>query len=131
MSPPRALWIPFEVDDIEESLAFYRDRLGLSEVDSWSVDDERGTVLEVAPGAFLEFVSGRGIRQAGPPPLAVELPTVSAVEHAFAALGQRPVNRPPGRYPRGHFGFEVSGPTGERLMVWTEKRDHSTSSEQG
>ncbi|WP_436501870.1 VOC family protein [Actinokineospora sp. HUAS TT18] len=126
---PRALWIPFEVDDIDVPRAFYRDRLGLSEVDSWSTAYERGTVLEVTPGAHLEFVSSLGSRRPGPPPLALELPTMADVEHALAALDPETVVRALGTYPRGHAGFEVSGPAGERLMVWTEKQDHPTKSE--
>lgn len=129
MNPIRALWIPFEVADIDEPRAFYRDRLGLSEVDSWSAGAERGTVLRAAPGAFLEFVSSGGRQQTGPPPLAFELPTVEAVRESFAAFRDRAVVRPPGPYPRGHYGFEIAGPADTNVMVWTEKHYMPTDSE--
>lgn len=117
----RALWIPFEVDDIDPARRFYVDRLGLSEVDSWSTAEERGSVIQVAPGAFIELVSPVR-RRPGQGPLAFEQPTVADVDTRLAAMEPDSLTRAPGRYPRGHYGFEVAGPGGVDVMVWTEDR---------
>ncbi|SDH44532.1 hypothetical protein SAMN05192558_102269 [Actinokineospora alba] len=117
----RALWIPFEAADIDPARRFYLDRLGLSEVDSWSTSEERGSVIQVTPGAFIELVSPVR-RRSGQGPLAFELPTVADVDSRLAEMGRDSLTRAPGRYPRGHYGFEVSGPGGVEVMVWTEER---------
>lgn len=119
MSQVRALWIPFELADIEPVRVFYLDRLGLSEVDSWSTAGERGSVLQVAPGAFIELVSPARHRP-GQGPLAFEVPTVGDVDARLSAMGSP--TRAARRYPRGHYGFEVAGPGGVDVMVWTEDR---------
>lgn len=121
MSQVRALWVPFELADIEPARTFYVDHLGLSEVDSWSTSDERGSALQVAPGAFVEVVSPARHRP-GPPPLAFEMRTVADVDSRFSVMKQASLTRAPGRYPRGHYGFEVAGPAGVDVMVWTEDR---------
>ncbi|MBC6448909.1 VOC family protein [Actinokineospora xionganensis] len=117
----QALWIPFEAADIEPARRFYLDRLGLSEVDTWSASEERGSVIQIAPGAYLELVSPIR-RRPGQGPLAFELATAADVDRRLATMEQASVTRAPGRYPRGHYGFEVTGPDGVDVMVWTEDR---------
>lgn len=116
---PRALWIPFEVDDLDRAVRFYTDHLGLSQVDGWNRDGERGVVLRAADGAYIELVSP-GFSST--PPLAFELASRAEVDAAYAAW--RPAEAeelaPPHRYPRGHYGFEVRGPAGANVMVWSE-----------
>ncbi|HEX4704255.1 MAG TPA: VOC family protein [Pseudonocardiaceae bacterium] len=117
----RALWLPFEVTDLDTARAFYTEHLGMSVVDGWDRDGERGVVLRAAPGAsYLELVSSDEPK-AGP--MAFELDTHWAVDNAFERW--RPPGdellAPPHRYPRGHYGFEVRGPAGARVMVWSEK----------
>ncbi|PPK62401.1 VOC family protein [Actinokineospora auranticolor] len=119
MTTPRALWLPFEVDDLDSLKRFYRDLLGLPEVDSWTTPTERGTVLRITDGAYLELVSPGTSR--APVPLAIELAGRSEVEATFARLHGAPVVRPPGPYLRGHYGFEVRDPSGTHIMVWHEK----------
>jgi catechol 2,3-dioxygenase-like lactoylglutathione lyase family enzyme len=114
---PRALWIPFEVEDLDEATRFYTDRLGLSVVDSWERDGECGVVLRVADGAFIELVSpGAGHAERL---LAFEHADESEVDSALAAwdgeAGQ------PYRHPRGHYGFTAPGPAGVKVMVWSER----------
>lgn len=116
-----ALWIPFEAADIEPARRFYLDRLGLSEVGTWSTSEERGSVIQVAPGAYIELVSPIR-RRPGQGPLAFELPAVADVDTRLAAMEQASVTRAAGRYPRGHYGFEVVGPDGVDVMVWTEEK---------
>jgi catechol 2,3-dioxygenase-like lactoylglutathione lyase family enzyme len=106
------LWVPFSVPDLDAATAFYTG-LGLSIVDGWDSRHERGVVLRVAEGAFVELVSP-GDR--ADPSLALE---VADVDEAFARVtGDVLVG--PHRYPRGHYGFEVRGPAGARVMLWSE-----------
>ncbi|MFL6140293.1 MAG: VOC family protein [Labedaea sp.] len=115
----RALWLPFEVEDLDEATRFYTGHLGLSIVDSWDRDGERGVVLRVADGAFVELVSpGAG----HPPVLAFEVAGRSEVDdcHDRWSGGGGGVPRPH-RHPRGHYGFTAAGPAGATVMVWSEK----------
>jgi catechol 2,3-dioxygenase-like lactoylglutathione lyase family enzyme len=113
---PRALWLPFEVDSVAAATAFYTDRLGLSVVDGWTAPDSEGVVLRVADAAYVELAS----RSAAPPaPVAVELDSDEAVDVAYRRFWPAPA--PPRRYPRGHYGFDVSAPGGTRVMVWSER----------
>lgn len=114
-SRPRALWISFEVADLDAATAFYTDHIGLTEVDGWDRDGERGVVLCAAEGAFVELVSpGAG----HPPLIAFEQANESEVDEVHAGMAEA---GPPSRYPRGHYGFAVDGPAGARVMVWSEK----------
>jgi catechol 2,3-dioxygenase-like lactoylglutathione lyase family enzyme len=108
------IWLPFTVDDLPSALAFYRDRLGLPVVDGWRRDGEEGMVLAAETG-FVELVTPAEHR---PAPIAFELPEVSDVDAVHARM---PDAEPPHRYPRGHYGFEVRGPAGATVMVWSER----------
>ncbi|MGQ0839784.1 VOC family protein [Actinokineospora sp.] len=117
MTSPRALWIPIEVDDFDTAHEFYTSRLGLSAVDGWSTESERGVVLRAGEGAYVELVSPGRHRA---PPLAFQLGDRTEVDRVFAALGPAKVIRPPARYPRGHYGFEALDPAGTHVMLWHE-----------
>jgi hypothetical protein len=56
-------------------------------------------------------------------PIAFELNDEQAVRDSFVAWRptQAQLIAPPHRYPRGHYGFEVRGPAGAELMIWSEK----------
>ena len=117
LSPPTptALWLPYEVADVDAAAAFFIDQLGLSQVDSWDRADGRGLVLKAAETAFVELASpGSG----APAPVAFEFGTpafVDAVHRRVATLAD-----PPRRFPRGHYGFDTASPVG-RVMVWSER----------
>ena len=112
---PRALWVPFEVDDLDEAVRFFTEGIGLSVVDGWHAG-ERGAVLRVAEGAFVELVSpGAG----HPPLIAFEQADESEVDDAHRRFGG--VGAKPHRHPRGHYGFIVDGPARTPVMVWSEK----------
>jgi catechol 2,3-dioxygenase-like lactoylglutathione lyase family enzyme len=53
-----ALWLPFEVADLDSAAGFYTVQLGLSEVDRWDRAGDRGVVLD-AGRAFVELASAR------------------------------------------------------------------------
>ena len=112
---PIALWLPYEVDDLDAAARFYTVRLRLSEVDRFP----GGVVLRAADGAFVELAKASD-RAA---PLAFQLATDAEVEAAYTMLRPRSdeLVRGPGRYPRGHYGFEVRGPAGATVMIWSER----------
>lgn len=112
---PIALWLPYEVDDLDSAVKFYTVRLGLSEVDRF----DNGVVLRAADGAYVELAAG----SPRPAPVAFELGTDAEVEAAYTAFRPGPdeMVRGPGRYPRGHYGFEVRGPAGATVMIWSER----------
>lgn len=113
---PRALWIPFEVDDLEATTRYFTDHIGLTVVDGWDAEGEHGVVLKVADGAFIELVSP----SAGHPPLlAFELADESEVDAMRA--GWAGESGEPHRHPRGHYGFIAPSPTGMNVLVWSEK----------
>ena len=107
----RALWLPYEVTDLDAAQRFWTVHLGLSQVDGWERDGERGVVLR-AGYAYVELVSGKD--RAGPP--ALEMRADAEVDAVAAALGGTPH-----RFPRGHYGVTVPGPAGAPVMVWSEK----------
>jgi catechol 2,3-dioxygenase-like lactoylglutathione lyase family enzyme len=112
----RALWLPYRVGDVDAAKEFYTVHLGLSEVDSWDRHGERGVVL-AAGAAYIELVEPGA---PGSVPAAFELAGADEVDAVYT--GWRPAGATrPHRYPRGHYGFEACGPTGERLMVWRQR----------
>jgi catechol 2,3-dioxygenase-like lactoylglutathione lyase family enzyme len=110
----KTLWLPYVVADLTTAKRFYTDHIGLSEVDGWEHPHERGSVLRAAEGAVIELVEAVG--PARPPPLAFEVDGESAVNTFATRLGATPH-----RYPRGHYGFEVPGPAGAAIMIWSER----------
>ncbi|WP_412540285.1 VOC family protein [Longispora sp. K20-0274] len=132
----RGLWLPYETADLDGATRFYT-ALGLERVDGWDRDGERGVVLRVPGPAYVELVAydraGRPSPTPSDPtrtppgsngpalgpglaPLAFEFDTPAAVLAEHRRLG----GRAPARYPRGHFGFDLRGPDGTPLMIWSE-----------
>jgi NAD(P)-dependent dehydrogenase (short-subunit alcohol dehydrogenase family)/predicted enzyme related to lactoylglutathione lyase len=120
-SGPIAMWLTIEVDDFAPAAAFYRDVIGLPEIDGWSSDGEIGAVFAVGPAARVEIE-----RPAKPTPgarIAIEYADIDALaaahEQIAAHLGAQAV--PLLRHHRGHSGFTVHDPRGTELYLWSEK----------
>src|SRR5215475_3265814 len=118
---PVALWLTIEVEDFAPAAAFYRDVLGLPEIDGWSSDGEVGTVFAVGPAARVEVE-----RPETPSPgarLAIEYADVGALTAAHDRIsaqigaGTSPIRR----HDRGHSGFTIHDPRGTELYLWSEK----------
>ncbi len=130
------LWLPYQVRDLPAAEQFLTDRLGLTTVDWWDRPGESGRVLAgIDPGGsgagsgsggcgpadggpVLELVTGP-VDRALPP--AFELPDRAGVDALHRRFAAAEITRPPGRYPRGHYGFEVRAPAGFPLMIWSER----------
>jgi len=109
----RALWLPYEVSDLDAAVAFYTDHLGLTTVDGWDRPGSRGVVLRVAEAAFVELATpGSG----APAAVAVELSSHRAVDATWRNFKNAD---PPRRFDRGHYGFDADAPGPGRLMVWS------------
>jgi hypothetical protein len=61
------------------------------------------------------------LREPGPVPIASRLPDDSEVDAACARRPPGEVRAAPHRYPRGHDGFEMTGPAGAVVMMWSER----------
>ncbi len=124
---PSALWLTIEVPDYAPATAFYRDVLGLAEVDSWSDGAEQGAVYAVGPAARIEVE--RPAEPSRRTRAAVEYPSLDALTAAHARITEalrgtgdataRPT--PVIHHHRGHSGFTVTDPYGTELYLWSEK----------
>jgi len=135
-----ALWMPLVVADaagFEASARFYRDLLGLAEVDGWDRDGEHGAVYAVGASGRIEIVrpapaptpptapaSDEPAARPAVPPIALELPDRAAVDRLYHRLRtSRPATTrpaPPTTFPRGHYGFTATDPAGYPVLLWTE-----------
>jgi predicted enzyme related to lactoylglutathione lyase len=109
--------------DLERTLAFYRDGLGLAVAREFGVGDQRGTVFH-AGGGFLE-VSGSGGPPVGRPGVALWL-QVRSLDGVVAELAARGVGlaRPPVREPWGLLEAWVDDPDGVRIHLVEVPADH-------
>jgi predicted enzyme related to lactoylglutathione lyase len=113
-----ALWAPFEVADFDRSADHYGRLLALPVIDYWRREGERGAIYEVG-GARIEIV--QTTRPVKPPGLALELPDRAGVDAVHVAAGPAAL-APATVFPRGHYGFVLADPDGNRILVWTEER---------
>jgi methylmalonyl-CoA/ethylmalonyl-CoA epimerase len=96
MTRIRELRIALTVDDYDRAVAFYRDALGLSEVESWDRPNGRGTILD-AGRATLELFDPLqaetlddievGRRISGPVRLAVHVDDAAAIAEELVQAG--------------------------------------------
>lgn len=108
--------------DLERTLAFYRDGLGLAVTREFGDGDHRGVVF-FAGGGFLE-VSGAGPAP-GRPGVALWL-QVRSIDATVAELSDRGVAlaRPPVREPWGLVEAWVDDPDGVRIHLVEVPGDH-------
>ncbi|MCP2327657.1 catechol 2,3-dioxygenase-like lactoylglutathione lyase family enzyme [Hamadaea flava] len=111
-----ALWVPFEVADFERSADHYGRLLALPVIDHWKRPGEQGAVYD-AGGGRVEIV--QTTRPTRPPGVALELPDRPSVDAVHLAAGPA-AETTPATFPRGHYGFVLADPDGNRVLVWTE-----------
>lgn len=124
-----------ETADLEAALAFYRDALGLPELEAYEGDDGARVAILGIPTATLELANaaqvamidqvevGRAV--AHPFPLRVrvafEVQDAAATTTALTVAGAVPV-APPRRTPWDSLNARMEGPDGLQLTVFQELR---------
>jgi len=116
------------VDDFEQALAFYRDSLGLAELEAWQADRDARVVLLDAGRATLELVNEAqaamideievGRRVAGPVRVAFEVDDSEAVGVRLVSAGAERLAEPV-TTPWKHRNVRVRAPDGTQLTLFT------------
>jgi catechol 2,3-dioxygenase-like lactoylglutathione lyase family enzyme len=108
---------------LAESLAFYRDGVGLELLEEWS-DMGRGALLAASTGARVELVEQEGVVDTPEPRVALGLQVtgVDLVYGRLTAMGI-PAKAPPRVRPWGMYGFGVLDPNGVPVNVYEPATD--------
>jgi catechol 2,3-dioxygenase-like lactoylglutathione lyase family enzyme len=103
---------------LAESLAFYREGVGLELLEEWS-DLGRGALLAASAGAQVELVEQEGVVDTPEPRVALGLQVtgVDLVYERLTAMGVR-AKAPPRVRPWGMYGFGVLDPNGVPVNVY-------------
>jgi lactoylglutathione lyase len=127
----RQLRVAVTAEDFDEALRFYRDVLGLRELEAYSSKDGRVTILD-AGRATLELLDSThaafvdqvevGRRVAGHIRVAFEVDDSGATTDALAAAGAT-VIAPPTRTPWNSLNARLEAPAGLQLTLFTELGD--------
>ena len=122
----KELRLAMTVDDFDEAVSFYRDRLGLPLLEAWS-DDGRVVLLE-AGRATLELLDAThaaavdsievGRRVAGQVRIALEVDDSAAVADELEAAGAERLGGPIDT-PWRHRNVRVQAPDGMQLTLFT------------
>jgi catechol 2,3-dioxygenase-like lactoylglutathione lyase family enzyme len=127
------LRLVLETDDLDAALAFYRDALGLPQLEAYEADGDARVVILGIPTATLELANRAqidyidevevGAAVAHPYPLrlrvAFEVPDVVAATEAMTDAGAQPV-APPTRTPWNSLNARLEGPDGLQLTAFQE-----------
>ena len=121
------LRVALTVDDFDQAVAFYRDALGLRQLEDWSSDTGRVILLE-AGRATLELLDEAqaatvdeieaGERVSGTVRLALEVGDSVAVARGLAMAGGEEV-APPITTPWGDHNARVRAPDGMQLTLFS------------
>jgi|SRR3954468_23475556 catechol 2,3-dioxygenase-like lactoylglutathione lyase family enzyme len=127
MTTVHELRIALTVDDYDRAVAFYRDALGLAEVEAWDRPNGRGTILD-AGRATLELFDPRqaetldaievGRRVSGPVRLALHVDDSAAVARTLIQAGAAREGEPV-HTPWGDRNVRVRAPDGMQLTLFT------------
>jgi lactoylglutathione lyase len=128
MDAVRELRLVLTVDDFEGALAFYRDALGLEELNAWEAEDEGRIAILGAGRATIELVNeGQaaaidrievGRRVAGPVRVALEVADSAAAADRLAQAGGEVVGGPV-ETPWKDLNVRVRAPDGMQLTLFT------------
>jgi 3-hydroxyisobutyrate dehydrogenase-like beta-hydroxyacid dehydrogenase/catechol 2,3-dioxygenase-like lactoylglutathione lyase family enzyme len=123
----REVRIALTVEDLEQAVQFYRDRLGLAVVEEWQRPEGRGVILALGPQTTLElFDAGQadfvdqvevGRRVSGPVRLALAVPDAQAAAEAFQQAGAQLLShaRP---MPWGDRNARIQTPDGMQVTLY-------------
>ena len=131
MPTVRELRIALTVDDYERAVAFYRDGLGLAEVESWVRPDGRGTILD-AGRATLELFDPQqaetldrievGRRVSGTVRFALHVDDSAAAARELVDAGAHRESEPV-ETAWGDLNVRVRAPDGMQLTLFTPADD--------
>ncbi len=127
MADVTELRVALTVKDFEQAVAFYRDALGLEQIEDWSSDDGR-VILLSAGRATLEILDDVqaelvdrvevGRRVAGTIRLALEVDDAADMAARLVGAGARTV-APPVSTPWGDRNARVESPDGMQLTLFS------------
>lgn len=127
MGAVRELRLVLTVEDFDAALAFYRDELGLEQLEAWEADEGRVVILG-AGNATIELVDeGQadtidrievGRRVAGPVRLALQVADSAATAERLTAAGAELVGGPV-ETPWKHHNVRLQAPDGMQLTLFT------------
>ncbi|SEC19308.1 Glyoxalase-like domain-containing protein [Nocardioides exalbidus] len=127
MTEVQELRITLTVDDFDAAVAFYRDALGLAQLEDWSSDDGRVLLLD-AGRATLELFDERqaamvddlevGQRVSGKVRFALRVPSAADASAALVGAGATSV-APARTTPWGDTNARVAAPDGMQLTLFS------------
>jgi lactoylglutathione lyase len=127
MSSVQELRLVLTVPDFAAAVAFYRNALGLPELDAWSAEDSHVVILD-AGRATLELVDeGQaaaidavevGRRVAGPVRIAFQVDDSGATAGKLASAGAELLAEPV-ETPWGHLNVRLKAPDGMQLTLFS------------
>jgi methylmalonyl-CoA/ethylmalonyl-CoA epimerase len=123
----RELRVALTVPDFEAALAFYRDALGMTQLEAWESEDGRVVILD-GGRATLELLDERhaeavdaievGRRVAGTVRLALEVADSPALAEALVRAGAATLGGPVDT-PWRHRNVRLDAPDGTQLTLFT------------
>ena len=123
----REVRIALTVEDFEQAVQFYRDRLGLAVVEEWQRPEGRGATLSLGPRTTLELFDGPqadfvdevevGRRVSGPVRLALSVPDADAAATLFEQAGAKLLS-PAKLMPWGDRNARVATPDGMQITLY-------------
>ena len=125
--PVRELRVALTVDDYEEAVAFYRDALGLPQLEVWESPRGRVVLLEAGRATLELLEEGHaaevdeievGRRVAGPVRLALEVDDSPETADQLVEAGAAHVGGPV-ETPWRHRNVRVQAPDGMQLTLFT------------
>ena len=131
MTEVQELRITLTVDDFDAAVAFYRDALGMPQLEDWSSEDGRVLLLDVGR-ATLELFDERqaamvddlevGRRVSGKVRFALQVPSAADASTALVGAGATAV-APATVTPWGDTNARIAAPDGMQLTLFSTSDD--------
>ncbi|MGL5857467.1 MAG: VOC family protein [Angustibacter sp.] len=127
MNHTNELRLTMTVDDFDRALAFYRDHLGLQQLQDWTSENGRAVLLEAGHATLELFDDAQaahidqleaGRRVSGPVRLCVQVPDSDTTADRLIAAGANRV-APPVDTPWGDRNARIQTPDGMQLTLFT------------
>jgi len=117
----------FYARDLDKSVRFYRNTLGMKYIDGWDRENDKGALLSAGGTAVVEIIGApEGKTYDGPGPvainLALRLEDASEVDKFYEQLAAKGTEniRAPKDYHWGHRSFRIYDPDNISIYVYCE-----------